>query len=145
MNIVSSRCTVYLLFALAMAPGAAALADTDPASPSPGRFTQQSGEALYQAICQGCHMPDAKGARGAGRYPALAGNPALAEADYPVFMVRHGNGGMPSFGLYLSDAQTAAVVNYVRTHFGNHYTDAVSAEHVRQVDASLYPHTRRAK
>jgi mono/diheme cytochrome c family protein len=33
----------------------------------------------------------------------------------------------------MSDDQVAAVVNYVRTHFGNTYTDAVTAEDVRNV------------
>ena len=30
----------------------------------------------------------------------------------------------------MSDAQVADVINYVRTHFGNSYTDAVSAADV---------------
>jgi mono/diheme cytochrome c family protein len=38
---------------------------------------------------------------------------------------------MPPFGPFLSDAQLAAVVNYVRSHFGNHYTDKVTAEDVK--------------
>jgi mono/diheme cytochrome c family protein len=33
----------------------------------------------------------------------------------------------------MSDAQIAAVVNYVRTHFGNGHRDAVSAEDVKLV------------
>ena len=33
----------------------------------------------------------------------------------------------------LSDAQVAAVVNYIRTHFGNQYQDAVSADDVKRV------------
>jgi mono/diheme cytochrome c family protein len=33
----------------------------------------------------------------------------------------------------MSDEQVAAVVNYVRTHFGNHYGDAVTAEDVRPI------------
>ena len=39
-----------------------------------GPFPQQGGEAIYKGVCQGCHMPDAKGAVGAGMYPALAKN-----------------------------------------------------------------------
>ncbi len=34
---------------------------------------------------------------------------------------------------YLDDARIAAVVNYVRTHFGNRYTDTVSVEDVRKL------------
>ena len=40
---------------------------------------------------------------------------------------------MPPVGVMMSDAQVAAVVNYVRTHFGNQYRDAVSADDVKLV------------
>ena len=100
---------------------------------APTRFPQTSGEALYRAICQGCHMPDARGAAGAGRYPALAGNETLAAAGYPVHLVVYGRKGMPGFGGFLDDAQVAAVVNYVRSHFGNDYADAVSPEDVAAI------------
>jgi mono/diheme cytochrome c family protein len=36
-------------------------------------------------------------------------------------------------GIMMNDEQVAAVVNYVRTHFGNHYTDAVTADNVKAV------------
>ncbi len=91
-----------------------------------GRFPQQSGEDLFQNVCQGCHMPDAKGATGAGTYPALAADPRLAAAVYPLTVVLHGQRAMPPFGEQLSDEQVANVINYVRTHFGNHYKDAVT-------------------
>lgn len=104
-----------------------------PLSQSTEHFDEASGEQLFQGICQGCHMPDGQGAQGAGRYPALAANPRLASAGYPIYMVSHGNGGMPSFKDYLSDAQIAAVVNYVSTHFGNHYDDRQSAADVAKI------------
>ena len=91
-----------------------------------GHYPQQTGEALYQSICQGCHMPNAMGAVGAGAYPALAANDHLKAAAYPVTVVLFGRKAMPAFGDALSDEQIASVVNYVRTHFGNHYTDAVT-------------------
>ena len=47
---------------------------------SPSRFGQQDGQALYNAICAGCHMPDGRGAVGAGAFPALAGNTKLEAA-----------------------------------------------------------------
>ncbi|NGY06720.1 c-type cytochrome [Solimonas terrae] len=96
-------------------------------------FEEKTGEALYQGICQGCHMPDARGATGAGTYPALAGNPRLATRQYPMVMVLNGGGAMPSFASSLDDAQISAVVNYVRSHFGNHYTDSVTAAEVKAV------------
>jgi mono/diheme cytochrome c family protein len=96
-----------------------------------GRFPQQTGEELFKNICQGCHMPDAKGAIGAGSYPALAANPRLAAAVYPITVVLHGQRAMPPFGESLTDEQVANVINYVRSHFGNHYKDLVTAEAVK--------------
>jgi mono/diheme cytochrome c family protein len=96
-----------------------------------GAFPQQTGDAIFKGICQGCHMPDAKGAVGAGKYPALAGDPNLAVAGYPVAVVLHGQKAMPWFGNYFTDVQVANVVNYVRTHFGNHYTDKVTPADVK--------------
>jgi mono/diheme cytochrome c family protein len=97
------------------------------------RFTEQSGEQLFANVCQGCHMPDAKGAVGAGTYPSLAGNKNLEAGGYPVYVVVRGQRAMPSFGAMMSDDQVAAVVNYLRTHFGNDYRDAVTAEDVKVV------------
>lgn len=95
------------------------------------QFPQQGGEALYKGICQDCHMPDGRGAEGAGHYPALAKNPKLAEPGYPVSVVTQGLKSMPAFGGAMSDQQIADVVNYVRTHFGNTYKDAVKPEDVK--------------
>ena len=94
-------------------------------------FTEQGGEALYKGICQGCHMPNAQGAVGAGMYPALAKNPKLEVAGYPISVVVNGQKAMPSFGSMLSDQQIADVINYVRTHFGNNYKDAVKPADVK--------------
>ena len=101
------------------------------------------GKQIYTHICQGCHMPQGQGAVGAGRYPAFAGNPALSSARYMALTVLYGRRNMPRFapraggGEFffalpaLSDAQVAAVVNYVRTHFGNHYRDGITAAEVK--------------
>jgi mono/diheme cytochrome c family protein len=91
-----------------------------------GHYAQQSGEEIYKGICQGCHMPDAKGAIGAGAYPALKNDIRLATAVYPLTVVLNGQRAMPPFGASLSDTQVANVINYVRTHFGNHYKDSVT-------------------
>ena len=78
-------------------------------------------------------MPDGKGAVGAGTYPSLAGDKTLETAGYPVYVVVNGQRGMPPVGIMMTDDQVAAVVNYVRTHFGNDYRDAVTAENVKAV------------
>jgi mono/diheme cytochrome c family protein len=102
-----------------------------------GGYSEQTGEALYQGICQGCHMPNAKGAVGAGAYPALAGDKKLVAKAYPELVVLRGQKAMPAFGPSLSDAQVAAVVNYVRTHFTNSYSDTVTIDDVKALRATL--------
>ena len=94
-------------------------------------FTMQGGEAVYRNVCQGCHMSDAKGAAGAGSYPALAGNPRLAEAGYVVTMVLNGHRGMPPFRGHFTDQQIADVANYIRTSFGNRFHGLVKPEDVK--------------
>ncbi|MDX5401683.1 MAG: cytochrome c [Rhodobacterales bacterium] len=90
---------------------------------STGEITQQGGEAVYDAVCAGCHMPDGEGAVGAGAYPALAGNELLADPSYPIYLVLEGQKAMPPFGGMLDDQQVADVVNYIRSHFGNAFLD----------------------
>ena len=97
------------------------------------KFQQTTGEAIYRSLCQGCHMPQGEGAKGAGTYPSLALNKKLEAGGYAVYLVVNGQRGMPPFGEMMSDGQVADVVNYVRTHFGNNFTDAVTAADVKQV------------
>jgi len=121
----------------AVAVLAVAILDAHPARSQEifaGKYPQQTGEDLFKNICQGCHMPDAKGAIGAGAYPALASNPRLAAAIYPITVVLHGQRAMPPFGESLTDEQIASVLNYVRTNFGNRYRDVITpaAVHARR-------------
>lgn len=109
-----------------------------------GSYSYKTGEETFTHVCQGCHMPDAKGAVGAAiyGYPALAGDPKLAAGLYPAMVIVTGQKAMPAFA-ELSDAQVADVVNYVRTNFGNHYDDAVTADQVKAVRPA--PVTRENK
>ncbi len=103
------------------------------------------GAEIYGQICQGCHMPQGAGAAGAGHYPKLAGDPALASWQYVAMMVVGGRNGMPPFGVpadgqmdgfgaaYLSDEQIADVINYVRGSFGNKYKDKVTAAQIAKI------------
>ena len=97
------------------------------------RFTEQSGAELFASVCQGCHMPDGGGATGAGTYPSLQKDSNLVTSGYPVYVVVRGQKAMPPVGAMMSDDQVAAVVNYLRTHFGNQYQDAITAEDVKRV------------
>jgi mono/diheme cytochrome c family protein len=96
-----------------------------------GPFSFQGGQAIFTNVCQGCHMPQAQGAVGAGMYPALAKDDKLETAGYPVAVVTHGQKAMPAFGPLLNDQQIADVVNYVRSNFGNKYKDKVKPEDVK--------------
>ena len=117
-----------ILATLLMALPASA-ADTPDMRGAP--FAMQGGEAVYRGVCQGCHMADAKGASGAGTYPALVGNPKLAESGYVLSMVMNGHRGMPPFRGHFTNAQVADVVNFVRSHFGNHYKGKVTEADVQ--------------
>jgi mono/diheme cytochrome c family protein len=128
---------MMLRTALIAAGLTAALASPALAQRAAGPAPEVSGKEIYEGICQGCHMPDAKGAQGAGLYPALAGNRKLAAKSYPALVVARGQKAMPEFGTSMSDQQIANVVNYIRTNFGNSYTDAVAPADVKLVRPSL--------
>jgi mono/diheme cytochrome c family protein len=98
---------------------------------NPRRFMPRDGEVIYRTSCQACHMSAGEGAIGAGAYPALAKNSKLRGRRYPVYVVVNGSKAMPPFRDLLDDEQIAAVVNYMRTHFGNGYKDSVSAADVK--------------
>jgi mono/diheme cytochrome c family protein len=93
-------------------------------------FAAQTGQELYETVCQACHLAEGKGAVGAGRYPALAKNETLAEASYPIYVLLNGLKGMPPVGKMMNDEQIAAVVTYIRTNLGNDYQEPVTAQDV---------------
>jgi mono/diheme cytochrome c family protein len=109
---------------------------TTPSAPEPAfsagfGFTENSGEQLFSNVCRGCHMSDGKGATGAGTYPSLAGDRNLEASGYTIEVVVNGQRGMPPFGSMMSNDQVAAVVNYLRTHFGNDYREEVTADDIK--------------
>ena len=99
---------------------------------SASKLTQTGGENIYNAICAGCHMPEGKGAIGAGKYPALANNANLESAGYPIYLIIHGQKAMPALGNVLDDQQIADVVAYIRTNFGNDFAEPVTVEEVTE-------------
>ena len=128
-----ARALFFIVFAAAFG-AVGALADSAGVIISEGdTFSEQTGEALYANVCAACHMPDGQGAVGAGKYPALAKNENLEAGGYPVTIVVQGYKAMPPFGQMMSDEQVAAVVNYVRTNFGNSYQDAVTPAEVADI------------
>lgn len=95
----------------------------------------KNGEEVYVMMCQVCHMPGGKGAVGAASFPALANNPRLGTAAYPIYIIEKGKGGMPWFRESLTPAQVASVVTYLRTHFGNDFPEPVTAAEVEAIRA----------
>ncbi len=113
------------------------------AQDAPGGVTTvqvpDEGRQVYEQICQACHMADAKGGGGAGAaIPALAGNPKLADKDYPITLLLKGRGGMPWFTDMLTPEQMAAVLTYVRGHF-NAYPDPVTVADIARVSTAPPP------
>ena len=146
--LVSAACAALTLSLASMAallPSTPAVADPD-ATPS---MTTTDGREIYQHICRGCHMPEAAGAVGAGHYPALAKDPTLVSKQFMALTLLSGRRNMPAFGArhaigfggpptVLNDVQIAAVINYVRSNFGNHYKDSITAAEVKALDQSLH-------
>ncbi|HWB28376.1 MAG TPA: PQQ-dependent sugar dehydrogenase [Chitinophagaceae bacterium] len=91
--------------------------------------THQDAATVYVNYCQSCHKVNGKGIT--GTYPPLAGNPFVTGNPGSVIKtVLTGLNGevningvvysqpMPAFK-FLSDANIAGVVSYIRTHFNN--------------------------
>ncbi len=76
-------------------------------------------------------MADGRGARGAGTYPALAGNARVGVAPYLVVTILRGRNGMPAIGAMVDDEQVAAAARYVRTNLGNAFVEPVSVADVK--------------
>lgn len=83
------------------------------------------GKAVFQQVCGACHQPDAQGI--AGAFPPLAGSATVNKEDPKLMIdiVLGGYDGMPEYGPMppqaevLDDEQITAVINYVRSNFGN--------------------------
>ena len=56
----------------------------------------------------------------------------------PAFGAKHAAGIHLAARRLLSDAQIAAVINYIRTNFGNHYKDSITAAEVAALDRSAH-------
>ncbi|HYE57216.1 MAG TPA: cytochrome c [Rhodothermales bacterium] len=108
------------------------------------------GAQVYRSTCQTCHGPEGKGAPGA--FPPLTGNRVKGNPAPLVRIVLHGlrgplvvngqryDGVMTPHGAILSDDQIAAVLTYVRSHFGND-APAVSPDTVAAIRATTQDRT----
>jgi len=107
------------------------LADLAPKPTSASTQATADGAAIFAARCVPCHQATGTGLPGV--FPPLAGSNWVNGRDTTVMQILlhgiHGtltvngtayNGTMPTFGTQLSDAEIAAVLTHVRSHWGNH-------------------------
>jgi mono/diheme cytochrome c family protein len=118
--------------------------------PAGGGASAVDGAAIFSARCAACHQ--ATGAGLPSVFPPLAGSNWVNGRDTTVIqIVLHGiqgsltvngvtyNGAMPTFGAQLSDAEIAAVLSHVRSHWGN-TAGAVGAQQVTAQRAATAQH-----
>lgn len=97
------------------------------------------GSQIYHDKCSGCHAKNGRGVY--GLFPPLANDPVVTESNprdviQAVLFGRHGSiiGGvtyrvyMPPWAGQLSDHEVAAVINFVRSKWGNNAPAVTPAE-----------------
>jgi mono/diheme cytochrome c family protein len=113
-----------------------ASASWKPSTPDLGNI---DGQRIFEGVCAACHQWNGGGRQ--TRYASLAGSQAVNDPE-GINLVRvmltgadlktaKGRGYMPSFGDAYSDAELAAVANYVIAHFGGK-SGKVTAQAVRE-------------
>ncbi len=118
-----------------------------PARTAAGSGDAADGKALFEgkATCINCHQADGRGVPGV--FPPLADNPHVTAGDgsYVARTILHGRSGklqvgaaqfdatMPPIGTLnnLSDAEVAAVANYIRNAWGNSAKTKVDSAQVK--------------
>lgn len=105
-----------------------------------------NGEFMYMRYCSTCHGTDGKG----NDYviPPLQGNLTVNSAD-PLTLIRvvleggatpvtqdHLAYKMPGYGWVLTDQDTADVLNYLRTNWGNH-ADLITPEQIKSAKETI--------
>lgn len=104
--------------------------------------TTDPGQKVYNTYCVACHQADGKGA--SGRFPPLTQTDwVIGDKERLVKVILNGMEGpievngddynslMPQHS-FLNDNDIAAVLNYVRTNFGNS-ADSISAKEVQHI------------
>ena len=119
----------YVVRAGLLAFGAIGLAIAALTIPDVKAQTPPDGGEIYNANCAGCHGQDGAGNVG----PALAGNADLGDANFVIGQILHGGQMMPPVGEGLTDDEVAAVINYIRSSWGNTATDTVTADQVTAI------------
>lgn len=117
-------------------------ADTSKSSDSK-KADSALGAKTYSQVCQACHQANGQGIPSA--FPPLDGSEWVENKNQVAAIVLKGLQGeievkgqkfagvMPPHDQQLSDEQIQAVVNYVRTSWGNSFDDEISLEEVKKL------------
>ncbi|WP_207625652.1 PQQ-dependent sugar dehydrogenase [Niastella populi] len=103
-------------------------------SSSAGAVIKLNGQELYQQYCASCHKPEGTGVKGI--FPALKNSAIVnGSAHHLIELLLKGKKGkdgsaMPAFS-FLKDEEMTAVINYIRSSWGNKAT-AVSKKTITQ-------------
>ncbi len=83
--------------------------------------TAVDGQVIYEEHCSFCHQPTGLG--DPPEFPALSGNPLIADLNRVVQNIHEGREAMPPFPT-LSTDEVAAVATYIRGAWGNSFAPA---------------------
>lgn len=143
---------VLIGFTLALALGLPACGENSTPAASIGSaqsvVSLAEGRSLYETHCMMCHQPQGEGV--VGMQPSLTRNPAIVgDVDYLVEVTVLGmgdhEGALAATGKYrqqmlgfeyLSDAEIAAILTYIRQSWGNS-AGSVSEEEVWDIRQGL--------
>jgi mono/diheme cytochrome c family protein len=101
------------------------------------------GAKTYSQVCQACHQANGKGIPGA--FPPLDGSEWVSNKNQVAAIVLKGLQGdievkgqkfagvMPPHDQQLANEQIQAVVNYVRSSWGNSFEDQITVEEVEEL------------
>lgn len=94
---------------------------------TPALAAGPDGAALFGQNCSACHQAEGQGIPGA--FPALAGDKfVVGDAKAVAAKVLHGKNAMPAFSDSLNDAEIAAILTHVRSHWGNNAPPVTAAD-----------------
>jgi len=118
---------------------AATVASSDAPAPGPQQSRSELGRHIFEGACENCHQDDGDGRQTV--YASLTGSQSAYDPDGlnmtqiilkgAKFRIRDQTIYMPAFGAGYTDAELAAVANYVIAHFGGK-TGRVTPEDVAQ-------------
>ncbi len=100
---------------------AAALGAAASAACAQGERLHQQGREIYERNCALCHQTSGMG--DPPSFPALSGNPVVADLARIVGNIHEGRGGMPPFPT-LGPEEIASVATYVRGAWENSFSHA---------------------